>query len=220
MDEAELITKLEQTKEKLYRALRRSEGLKAKSSLLREQYTDAKEREKHAALLVMELLERQRELNVMLNRANIMLNRAHEAMALTSVEFNEMAKALPEPKKTEWSDRLSKINDLFKKTGIPDGDLLSLDGPAEPSLESDEIKRESKQAFSRQESIWNRKEKRQAPTVQAELVPEEDPASEPQEAREPEIKVLEPMDSEGSDPESPAKPDRKSWWQRWASNEE
>ena len=122
MDEAELIIKLEQTKEKLYRALRRSEGLKAKSSLLREQYTDAKEREKHAALLVMELLERQRELNVMLNRANIMLNRAHEAMALTSVEFNEIAKALPEPKKAEWSDRLSKINDLFRKTGIPDGE--------------------------------------------------------------------------------------------------
>ena len=98
--------------------------------------------------------------------------------------------------------------------------LLSLDGPAEPSLESDEIERESKEAFSRKESIWNRKQKRQAPTVKAELVPEENPASEPHEAREPELKVLEPMESEESAPESPAKPDRKSWWQRWASNEE
>ena len=219
MNEAELIAKLEQTKEKLNKVLRRSEGLKAKSHLLQEQYIDAREREKYAAELVMELLERQRELNVMLNRANIMVNRAHEAMALTSVEFNEMTKALPEPKKAEWNDRISKIHDLFKKTGIADGDLLNLDGPAEPSLESDEIKRESQEAFSRQESIWNRKEKRQTPTVEAEPVPEETTA-EPHETHEPEIRILEPIIAEETSENPSDKPDRKSWWQRWASSDE
>lgn len=220
LNEAEIITKLEQTKEKLNRALRRSEGLKAKAHLLQEQYTDAREREKHAAELVMELLERQRELNVMLNRANIMLNRAHEAMALTSVEFNEMTKALPEPKKAEWNEKISKIHDLFKKTGIPDGDLLNLDGPTEQSLKGDEIKRESQEAFSRQESIWNRNQKRQTPTVEAEPVPEETPTAETHETHEPEIRILEPVGSEETAEDPSARPDRKSWWQRRASSGE
>jgi len=130
LSEAEELTQqMEDLKEKLVRAQRQLAGLKEKGKYLRMQYDDARTREKNTTELVMELLERQRELNVMLNRGNIMLNRTQEVMALTSIEFNEMAKALPEPRKAEWSDRVSRINELFKKSGIQDAEMVE-DTPA------------------------------------------------------------------------------------------
>lgn len=220
MNEADLIKQLEQTKEKLNRALRRTEGLKHKSAMLDMQYKDAKDREQHTNELVMELIERQRELNVMLNRANIMLNRAQETMALTSVEFNEMAKALPAPKQAEWSERVAKINDLFKKTGIQDGDILGTESSEPPSLESDEMKRESQEAFSRKESIWGRKEKHQPAPVEAELLPEDQAVTEPVQPQsdEPEITVIENETDQESEPEDIREQRRKSWWNRMASS--
>ena len=126
MEENNLLDKIEKLKEKLNRTTRRMTGLKEKSRLLEMQYEDARSREQNSNTVVGELLERQRELNVMLNRANIMLNRTQEAMALSSMELNEMAKALPEPKKAEWADRVSRVNDLFKQTGIQDAELGAL----------------------------------------------------------------------------------------------
>ena len=175
MDVNDLLQKANSLKEKLNRAQRQLVGLKEKSKYLEMQYEDSRGREQHTNELVMELLERQRELNVMLNRANIMLNRTQETMALTSMEFNEMAKALPEPKKAEWSDRVAKINELFKKSGIQDAELTALESsnqsPREP-FDAEEMKKESEEAFGKKESIWSRFEKRKPPKVEAVVVEE------------------------------------------------
>lgn len=181
-------------KDKLARALRRLEGLKEKSKLLETQYDDARNREKNSNDLVMELLERQRELNVMLNRANIMLNRTQEAMALTSMEFNEIAKALPEPKKAEWSERVAKVNELFKKTGIQDAEVLGLDSPDAVDFSADQLRKESEQAFGRREN--------KPPHVEAEVVEDHQPSPDAVE------QVLEEYDSSAQEEE------KKSWWQR------
>lgn len=173
LEENELLKKANNLKDKLNRTQRQLVGLKEKSKYLEMQYQDSREREQHNNELVMELLERQRELNVMLNRANIMLNRTQEAMALTSLEFNEMAKALPEPKKAEWSDRVAKINELFKKTGIQDAELTALESSTQSSREpfdAEEMKKESEEAFGKKESIWSRLERRKPPRVEAEVV--------------------------------------------------
>jgi hypothetical protein len=184
----------EKLKDKLARALRRLEGLKQKSKLLEMQYEDARNRENNSNELVMELLERQRELNVMLNRANIMLNRTQEAMALTSMEFNEIAKALPEPKKAEWSERVAKVNELFKKTGIQDAEVLGLDSPDAADFSADQLKKESEQAFGRREN--------KPPHVEAEVVEDHQPGVDAVE------QVLEEYDSPAQEEE------KKSWWQR------
>lgn len=225
MNEADLIRQLEETKEKLNRTLRRTEGLRMKSKILEQQYEDARERELRSDDLVKELLQRQYEQNVMLNRAHIMLNRAHEAMALASVEVNEMAKALPEPKQAEWSDRVSRINDLFKKTGMQDGDLLGLDSPETPSLKTDEIKREGEQQFSRSEAIWSREEPHTPQAVHAELMPEDDPTDNPLTPTEPdpEPAVIDQAAAREAALEAAAEPQsvpqRRTWWGRIVSGE-
>lgn len=239
MNEADLIKQLEQTKEeleatrqKLQRTQLRSAEQRTKGRIYEAEYQTAKEREQRANDLVMELLERQRELNVMLNRANMVVHRAYEAMALTSGELTEMAKALPEPKQAEWServakvnDRVAKINDLFKKTGMPDDDLLDDDDAETQSLSNDEIKRESEQQFARSEVVWSPAATRQAEVVQAELVPEKNQAED----------VIMP-DMEASEAESAdqaaeremaleaaaqpgTEPQRRSWWSRIVAGE-
>ena len=222
MDDTEQTQKISVFKDKLARAQRQLAGLREKGKYLHMQYEDARTREKNTNELIMELLERQRELNVMLNRANIMLNRTQEAMALTSIEFNEMAKALPEPRKAEWSSRVSRINDLFKKSGGQDAELVDLQVPNPPtagSLDSEELKHESQEAFHRKESIWARKGLREPTRVQAELV-EEAPAT-------PTIEVVsaEPDEDDGNASRSDDEidentlafpPHRKSWWRRAA----
>ena len=184
MRKTESVQQIESLKDKLNRALRRVAGLREKSKVLEMQYDDARNREGNTNELVMELLERQRELNVMLNRANIMLNRTQEAMALSSMELNEMAKALPEPQKAEWADRVTRVNELFKQTGVQDAEMGMLgSGPKpEASLDTDELKRESEEAFGRKQSIWERKEKHDPPRVHAEVVEEEAPPEPPSES--------------------------------------
>lgn len=236
VNETELLKKIDDLKDKLHRAQRQLAGYKEKSKVLEMQYEDSRERDKNNNGLVLELLERQRELNVMLNRANIMLNRTQEAMALTSMEFNEMAKALPEPKKAEWSDRVTKINDLFKKTGIQDAEITGLDDSAPAltdSLATDELRRESEQAFSKKESIWQMTERREPPKVEAVLVDDE-PESETQEetrkgvdpvvldsiieSYEPAQDRSEEQHCEEQEDEEDLlfPPRRKSWWQKLA----
>lgn len=222
MNEEEQLKKINALTEKLHKAQRQLAGFKEKSKCLETQYADSREREKNTNDLVMELLERQRELNVMLNRANIMLNRTQEAMALTSMEFNEIAKALPEPKKAEWADRVSRVNELFKKTGIQDAEVVGLDTSAPPALDSlntDELKKESEEAFSKQSSIWSRNEVRQPPRVEAELIEEEHP--EPASHGEVKFTVTEPEENADQDTSAEEdnlifEPQRKSWWRKMA----
>lgn len=175
MDEQKAVQLIEILEKKLTRAQRQIAGLKEKSRLLEMQYDDAKVRESNSNELVMELIERQHELNVMLNRAQTMLSRTQEAMALTSLEFNEMAKALPEPKKAEFSDRITRINELFKKTGIEDADLAIEKTPQpEPEQVEEAIAAAEETTVttktSRWESLWKRKQAPVAPTVQADLI--------------------------------------------------
>lgn len=235
-DKEQFSEKIDSLKEKLSKAQRQLATYKEKGRLLQLQYEDAKQRESNSSDLVMELLERQRELNVMLNRSNIMLNRVQEAMALTSMEFNEIAKALPEPKQAEYSDRIAKVQELFKKTGIQDADVLSLDesSPAPDSLKSDELKRESEEAFGRSESIWKREGPHRPPTVAAEMVEDEPQAQAAPQSEgmpvlevhatgetdtDPDIQAARDMlfSSDGSDESNLVfPPRRKSWWRRTA----
>ena len=122
MEVEELIRQINDLSQKLNRAQRQSAGLREKSKILEQQYGDARTRESNSNELIMELLERQKELNVMLNRANIMLQRTQETMALTSIEFHELTKSLPAPEKKQLSEKIDRINDLFKKTGIEDAE--------------------------------------------------------------------------------------------------
>lgn len=234
MDRSELQRTVEELKEKLNKSQRQVAGLRQKSKYLEMQYDDSRSRETNTNELIMELLERQRELNVMLNRANIMLNRTQEAMALSSMELNEMAKALPEPKKAEWADRVAKVNDLFKQTGIQDAEIGALEStnprPMSDSFDRSELMRESEEAFGRRQAIWERKEKREAPKVEAEivedpkpvepenevtkLVAEDVPVIEPEPVAETE-EALQSSDAQDED-DLLFPPRRKSWWQKLA----
>jgi hypothetical protein len=118
----ELIEQINDLSEKLNKTQRRSAGLREKSKILEQQYEDARARESNSNELIMEILQRQKELNVMLNRANMMLQRTQETIAITSMEFHELTKSLPAPEKKQLSDKINRINELFKKTGIEDAE--------------------------------------------------------------------------------------------------
>ncbi|MGQ9455175.1 MAG: hypothetical protein ACUVRS_09680 [Armatimonadota bacterium] len=218
-DRAFLEQQIQELREKLVRTERRLAAMRERSKLLQMQYEDARQREQNTTEIINELIERQRELNVMLNRANIMLNRAQEAMALTSVELNEMSKSLPEPKRAEWAERVAKITELFKKTGVQDAELKSLEsstGTAQESLNSSELKKESEQAFSKEKLIWELNGDREPARVEAYLVDE--PASEKQQncaAEAADSSVHQDSTVEAIDPQTLVfPPRRKSWWRR------
>lgn len=218
----DLLAEVNELKEKLQRSQRQVSGLRQKGKYLELQYEDSRSREKSTNDLIMELLERQRELNVMLNRANIMLNRTQETMALTSVEFNEMAKALPEPKKQEWAERVSRINELFKKSGVEDAEVVGPQGTNPPllseSLDTNELRQESEQTFHKA-SVWDSPKPSSPPEVHAELVEEEPPQPRIR-VQEPELVAVAVGDSQDHESESDVSdapvfpPRRKSWWRR------
>ncbi len=118
---------VEELREKLNKALRERAALYQKSKQLEERIKDFHSYQQAQEEITRELLERQRELNFMLNRANMMLSRAQEANAMLSIEFTDIVKALPEPKAKEFESRIERINELFKKTGVinsdPDGEM-------------------------------------------------------------------------------------------------
>ena len=228
MEHSDLARQIDELKEKLHRAQRQTSGLRQKSKYLELQYGDAKQREQNNNELVLQLLDRQRELNVMLNRANIMLNRTQEVMALTSMEFNEMAKALPEPKKAEWSGRVTRVNELFKKTGIQDAEIGALEGSGPPpgeSLDAESLKKEAEEAFPKKASVWDRQEPRKPPHVEAEVADEEtgDAGAPELVADEVLVSSTEP-DNDGHEARESTEskeedqlvfaPRRKPWWQR------
>ena len=219
-DREDLERQIRELQEKLVKAERRLAALRERSKLLRMQYDDSRQREHNTNEIINELLERQRELNVMLNRANIMLNRAQEAMALTSIELNEMAKSLPEPKKAEWAERVAKINELFKKTGIQDAELIPIASSAETDAdfsESDELKKESEEAFAKENSIWNLDNNRDPRHVEAYPVDDTNDASEQDTAAGQEVETTASSDdaTDEVDPESLIfHPRPKSWWRK------
>ena len=107
----------EQLKEKLARALRAKAVLAEKSRLLEQQVADSRHREDVHNHVVSELLDRQREANFMLHRANSVLHRFQETNMALSSEFTELVKELPAPNAPDWEERVAKINDLFRRTG-------------------------------------------------------------------------------------------------------
>ena len=109
---------------KIARLQRERSVYSTKSRLLAEELEFYRSREERQDTTVDKLLERQHELNVMLNRSHMMLARAQDAASSLSLEFNELARALPEPgqstaemKPEKIEERVSRINDLFKQTG-------------------------------------------------------------------------------------------------------
>jgi len=110
---------VEHLKERLHRALKAKAILLERSKQLAQQVEDLKRRDDRSSHVVEELLNRQRELNYMLHRANSVLQRMQEANNALSSEFTELIKELPQPQQgdPEWSERVSRINELFKRTG-------------------------------------------------------------------------------------------------------
>jgi hypothetical protein len=126
---------IQRLKERLTKLLHQHDLATQKSKMLEEQTERDKQREQMLTDLTHQLMDRQRELNVMLNRANIMLNRAQEANTILSLEFTELCHALPAPEDPEVQDRIHRINDLFRNTGITDAEVaISPEKPSESAI--------------------------------------------------------------------------------------
>lgn len=123
-DKKDLKQLVQELETKIARLQRERGVYAAKTRLLTDELDHYRSRETRHDGTVDQLLERQHELNVMLNRSNIMLAKAHEAASMLSLEFGELARALPETIQgyyheapAEIEDQVHRINDLFKKTG-------------------------------------------------------------------------------------------------------
>lgn len=127
----ELLLQIRELEQKVARLQRERGVYAAKTRLLTQELEKYHSRELRQDTTVDSLLERQREMHVMLNRSNIMLAKAQNATAMLSLEFGELARALPETiagaddadpmdaeaVTCEIDDRIRRINDLFRKTG-------------------------------------------------------------------------------------------------------
>ncbi len=128
---AELLAQIRELEQKVARLQRERSVYAAKARLLSQELEKYRSRELRQDNTVETLLERQREMHVMLNRSHIMLAKAQNATAMLSLEFGELARALPEtvsaqaeadPEQVqtvqyEIDDRIRRINDLFRMTG-------------------------------------------------------------------------------------------------------
>lgn len=152
---------LDKLKQRLARALSQKALLREKSRLLEEELAQARAREGNSTELVQQLIERQRELNVMLNRSNIMLNRAQEVNSLLSLEFNEVVQALPEPQRKEKEERISRIQELFRKTGALEQEE---DQPAalESKIEGIDAEFSTLEHADRRKTLWGADEQEAA----------------------------------------------------------
>jgi hypothetical protein len=127
----ELLAQVRELEQKVARLQRERSVYAAKARLLSEELEKYRSRELRQDNTVETLLERQREMHVMLNRSHIMLAKAQNATAMLSLEFGELARALPETVSAqadadpgqaqtvqyEIDDRIRRINDLFRMTG-------------------------------------------------------------------------------------------------------
>ena len=219
---------IKELRERLNKVMRQRAALFQKSKQLVERVQDARHREHTQEDFARELLERQRELNFMLNRANIMLSRVHEANALLSLEFTEMVKALPEPQKKDLNGRISRMNDLFKRTGRAAeqeenlGSTESQTPPPPPNFSEAEIIGEAEPA-PRKAKWWKSEHQ---PTEQppnqtnVEPTPPEPSASKEEDVEPPLTEAEEVVISPNAEPCRPKVSDedlafparRRSWW--------
>lgn len=170
--------KAQNLEKKLLKTQKRSALLTQKVKLLEEMVQDAKLREddartraSDASSLMHELLERQRELNVMLNRSNTLLAHVYEANKMLAVECHDAIQALPAPKKAELEKTMSKVEELFKKTGVPDAEtsetLVDQGDFQDETLVTPPV---SEETIS---SSWSAESEYQPQLVEAELVDED-----------------------------------------------
>ena len=181
---------LDKLKRRLARALSQKALLREKSRLLEEELAQARAREGNSTELVQQLIERQRELNVMLNRSNLMLNRAQEVNSLLSLEFNEVVQALPEPQRKEKEERINRIQELFRKTGALEKEE---EQPAalESKIEGLDAEFSTLEHADRRNSLWGADEpepaKESVPAQTDEQEVSEPPAAESQPQNQAEI---------------------------------
>jgi len=198
---------LEQLKEKLNRALRAKAVLSERSKQLAQQVEDLKKREDQTDHLVMEMLDRQRELNFMLHRANSVLQRIQEANAILSTEFTELVKELPAPgggSAPDWEDRVRKINDLFKRTGALADEVQ--DEIFRRGLDADDIKTTLRDTASKPQAT-SQPEQGTSSTEPVEMPqPEQETASEQPAEAVVESNDTEPVDHE-PEIEAPVEPE-------------
>jgi hypothetical protein len=103
-------------KEKLTRALKSKAVLTERSKQLKSQVEDLTRREEQMNDFASELMDRQRELNYMLHRANSVLHQLQDTNLALSSEFTQLVRELPPPKDAGWDERITKVNELFKRT--------------------------------------------------------------------------------------------------------
>ena len=128
-----LQSSLQALKDRFGKVLRQRDLASQKAKMLHEQAERDRRREDLFTQLITQLVERQRELNVMLNRANLMLSRAQETNAILSIEFTELCHALPAPEDPEVRDRIRRINDMFKNTGTEEAEVTVVNAAAATS---------------------------------------------------------------------------------------
>ena len=128
------IPTFEQLKEKLIRALKAKAVLAERSKRLQQQADGLRSHEDVMNHLASELLERQRELHVMLHRASSVLHQLQNTNLALSAEFTQLVKELPAPKDADWDQTMARVNDLFKKTHELAGEMQDeiFRSPAEP----------------------------------------------------------------------------------------
>ncbi len=159
---------------KLAKALRERSVYSTKSRLLAEELEQYRQRELRQDGTVEQLIERQHELNVMLNRSNIMLAKAQDAAAMLSLEFGELARALPEPPPdapvseiVDIESRVSRINNLFKQSGKLSEEI------AETLSESKEAQKRAEKPTDSGGFNWRKTEESRPDPKQEEPVPKE-----------------------------------------------
>ena len=142
MNDIELIQHINKLNNKLNRQLQQVSALRQKSKTLTALCTDANEREAVMNVKVTNLLERQRELNEMLNRANNVLAGSAKALAESNIEFEQMVEALPEDAKSNWTVRVSNLaklsEDIAHETSelhdTPEESVLSPSNPPQNDI--------------------------------------------------------------------------------------
>lgn len=105
-------TEIEQLRNRLNRELARVSALKEKSDALESGFSETRDREIQARELIDQLIERQRELNVLLDRAHNTLRSNQEILAQASPQVEEMAAALPDTEQRARIERLKRIRQM------------------------------------------------------------------------------------------------------------
>lgn len=208
---------------KLLRTQKRNAVLQQKAKLLEEMVQEARRREEDARTreadanqLIQQLIARQRELSVMLNRSNALAATMYEANQILAVEFKNAANALPAPKKAELEQAITRIDELFKRTGVPDAQISDV-----PAFQARNVVEEFEPDFeedgSKQGGIWSSNAPYKPPVVEAEPVDEGwgvvGSAARKESTESEETVVYEQEDENGFSNQAGDENGRRKWWQ-------